>query len=72
MHGVILQSHDCSPQAAAGDYLVTGLEGFQHGRPFLLAALLGENQQEIKDSKDKKKRGDAAQQSDSATARLHR
>src|SRR5580704_6335405 len=71
VHGVILQSHDRSLQAPGGYDLIAGLEGIQHGRPFLLAALLGKNQQEIKDRKNKNERGDA-QPPHSATASLHR
>ena len=72
MNAIVLERHDGSPQTAAGDDLVPGLEGVQHGRPFFLAALLGKNQQEVKDAKDENERECAAHPSHSATARLHR
>ena len=68
---VVLESHDRSPQAAAGRDPIAGLQRFQHRRPFLLAALLRQNQQEVKDSKDENERGDA-QPAHTATARLNR
>ncbi len=53
MHGIILQRHDRAPQAPAGCDLVTGFELIQHGLPFFLAALLGQDQQKVKYGKMK-------------------
>lgn len=69
MNAVILQGHDGSAQASASSDSVAGLQRVEHGRPFLLAALLGHNQQKIKDREDKNQGGDA-EPSHSPTASL--
>src|SRR5579863_7882262 len=68
---VVFESHDRSPQSAASDYLVASLQRLQHGRPFFLAALLGEDQQEIENRKNKNQRSDAQPPHPAATG-LHR
>src|SRR5271166_5704616 len=69
MNRIILEGHDRSPQAAAGDNLVAGLERIQHRRPLLLAALLGKDQEKIKDRKNKNQRGNT--EPPHSTASLH-
>jgi hypothetical protein len=53
VNGIILECHDRSPQATAGHDLVASFQAVEHGRPFLLPALLGKNQQKVKDAKNK-------------------
>src|SRR5712671_6386391 len=59
MNAVVLQCHDGSAQSSAGCDLVASLQRVQHGRPFLLAPLLGKNQQKVKNREDKNQGGDA-------------
>src|ERR1039457_6945403 len=55
MNAIVLERHDRSPQAAAGGDLVAGLEPVQHGLPLFLTALLGQNQEKIKNGENEDK-----------------
>jgi hypothetical protein len=70
MNRIILKSDDGSAQAAAGGHFVACLELVEHGLPFFLAALLGQNQEKVKDTENKNKRGDTEPPHTAATG-LH-
>ena len=52
MEIIVLQSHDCSPNATCGYNLVPGLKFAQHLLPLLLPPLLRHDQEEVKDGED--------------------
>src|SRR5580658_32594 len=53
-HRIVLEADDRPAQAAAGYDLVSVFQFAQHGLPFLLFALLRQNQQKVKNGKDEK------------------
>src|SRR5579864_7265692 len=56
---IVLEGNDSPTQASAGYHLVASLQLIEHGLPLFLAALLRQNQQEIKNAEDEDQRGDA-------------
>src|SRR4029077_21149068 len=52
LHGITLEPHDRAEQPPAGDHFVAVFHGINHFLVFLLTALRGENQQDIKDAHD--------------------
>src|SRR5258708_22119980 len=67
---IIFHGNDGAPQAATGNYPVTGFECVQHALPLFLAALLGKNQKEIKNGENENQGGNT--EPSHTTASLHR
>jgi hypothetical protein len=59
MDRVVFQGNDGAPQAAAGGDSVASFQLIQHALPFFLAALLGQNQQEIENSENEDDRSNS-------------
>src|SRR5580765_4748039 len=53
MNAVVLERHDGPAQAPAGGDLIPGFELVEHRLPFFLAALLGHDQQKVKNGENK-------------------
>ena len=56
MKAIILEGHDRTPQAPAGSNSVARLKLIQHRLPFFLAALLGHDQQKVKNGENEDER----------------
>ncbi len=65
MHRIVFNSNDNAANPTLSHHLVAGLQIVDHRLPALLLALLGKNQQKVKNAEDKKQG-----QSQSKTAAL--
>jgi hypothetical protein len=67
MKRIIFKRHDGAAQPSGGGDPVSGFELVQHALPFFLAALLGKDQEKVKNSEDKDERRDAEPSHTTAT-----
>lgn len=59
MDGIVFERHDRASQSSTGSHSIASLKRIEHGLPLFLAALLGKNQQKIKDAEDENQRRNA-------------